>query len=33
MGGYASGAPGFGYEARDRALVESEHEQVTLAHC
>jgi DNA invertase Pin-like site-specific DNA recombinase len=31
MGGYSSGAPAFGYEARDRSLVESEHEQVSLA--
>lgn len=30
MGGYASGAPAFGYEARDKALVESEAEQATL---
>ncbi len=30
-GGYASGAPAFGYEARDRELVESEGEQATLA--
>jgi DNA invertase Pin-like site-specific DNA recombinase len=30
MGGYASGAPAFGYEARDKALVESDEEQETL---
>lgn len=30
MGGYASGAPAFGYEARDKTLVESEEEQATV---
>jgi DNA invertase Pin-like site-specific DNA recombinase len=30
MGGYASGAPAFGYEARDKALVVSDEEQATL---
>ena len=30
MGGYASGAPAFGYEARDKGLVESEEEQSTV---
>ena len=30
MGGYASGAPAFGFEARDKALVESETEQATV---
>jgi DNA invertase Pin-like site-specific DNA recombinase len=30
MGGYASGAPAFGYEARDGDLVELEEEQVTV---
>ena len=29
-GGYASGAPAFGYEARDGDLVELEEEQVTV---
>lgn len=30
MGGYASGAPAFGYEARDKALVKADDEQITL---
>jgi len=30
MGGYSSGAPAFGYEARDGDLVELEEEQVTV---
>ncbi len=30
MGGYASGAPAYGYEARDGDLVELEEEQVTV---
>ncbi len=30
MGGYASGAPAFGYEARDKTLVVSNEEQATL---
>jgi DNA invertase Pin-like site-specific DNA recombinase len=30
MGGYGSGAPAFGYEARDGMLVESESEQATV---
>ena len=30
MGGYASGAPGFEFGARDKAFVESDKEQKTL---
>ena len=30
MGGYASGAPAFGLEARDGDLIESQEEQVTI---
>ena len=30
MGGYASGAPAFGLEARDGELIESRGEQVTI---
>ena len=30
MGGYASGAPAFGLEARDGDLIESQDEQVTI---
>ena len=30
MGGYASGAPAFGFEAREGDLVESQEEQVTI---
>src|ERR1019366_540849 len=30
MGGYASGAPAFGLEARDGNLIESEDEQLTI---
>jgi DNA invertase Pin-like site-specific DNA recombinase len=30
MGGYASGAPVFGFEARDGDLIESQNEQLTI---
>jgi DNA invertase Pin-like site-specific DNA recombinase len=30
MGGYASGAPAFGLEARDGDLIESQDEQITI---
>ena len=30
MGGYASGAPSFGFEARDGDLIESKEEQATI---
>jgi len=30
MGGYASGAPAFGFEARDGDLIESQDEQLTI---